>query len=336
MKTTKELIKAIGNKNANYIPDSEFYGQRTLIKTSIPIVNIALSGSINGGLSSGLTVIAGASKSYKTVLSLTCAKAYLDLYPESVLFFFDAEYGASLSYFNSVGIDINRVVHIPVTSVEEFKIQSFALLNTLERGYKCFMLLDSLGALASEKTILDTTESKNTTDLTRPKAINLVARLITPLLNSKDIPCIFINHLYDSMDKYTPQKMGGGNGILYASNTVLYISKTKIKDGSELEGYTFNIKIEKSRYIKEGMGLSFDVLYDDGVQPLSGVAELAIEYGVLTQGGGWYTQKDPTTGEVIGEKMRASAPRFTKILEDLLLDQSFDNFVQKKFKLVFD
>lgn len=334
-KDIKDIIKAIGNKNAAFIPDSEFYGERELITTDIPIVNVALSGSITGGLSSGLTIFAGASKSYKTMLSLQCAKAYLDKYPESSMFFFDAEHGASMDYFLSVGIDVSRVIHIPVSAVEEFKNQCYALLNTIERGYKCFIFLDSLGALASNKTIEDTNEGKNTADMTRPKAINLVARLITPLLNVKDIPCVIVNHIYESMDKYVPAKMGGGNGIMYASNTVLFISKTKIKEGTELEGYTFNIKIEKSRYIKEGKSLGFDVLYDEGVQRLSGISELALEYGSLTQGGGWYTQKNMLTGEVIGDKMRSSSGRYTQILEDLLTDIDFQKFVERKFKLAY-
>lgn len=334
-KDIKDIIKAIGNKNAALVNNSEFFSETNYTSTAIPIVNVALSGSLTGGISSGLTIFAGASRSYKTLLGLHCAKAYLEKYPDAHLFFYDSEFGSSLSYFTSVGIDISRVVHIPVNSVEDFKNQAYALLNTIERGYHAFIMLDSLGALASNKTIEDSMENKNTADLTRPKAVNLVARLITPMLNTIDIPCIIINHIYESLDKYVPSKMGGGNGIMYAANSVLFISKTKIKDGIELSGYTFNIKIEKSRAIKEGKALSFDVLYDRGVERLSGISELAQEYGIVKSGGGWFSQIDLATGEVIGDKMRSTSERYTQILEDLLLDNNFQKFVEKKFKLVY-
>jgi RecA/RadA recombinase len=239
-----------------------------------------------------------------------------------------------MDYFTSVGIDTTRVVHIPVVSVEEFKNQAYALLDNIERGYKCIMLLDSLGALASNKTIEDTTANKNTADLTRPKAINLVARLITPQLNVKDIPMIVINHIYESMDQYTPAKMGGGNGIIYAANTAFIITKTKIKDGQELEGFTFNLNIFKSRYVKEGKVLSFDVLYDKGIQRLSGILELAVEFGAIKQGGGWYTYVGED-GEPIGSKMRSSSTELETILTGLLECDKFKKFVEKKYKLVY-
>jgi RecA/RadA recombinase len=268
------------------------------------------------------------------VLSLQCAKAYMDKYPEAPLYFFDAEFGASLEYFTSVGIDTSRVYHIPVVSVEEFKNQVYGLMSSIERGYKCIILLDSLGALASEKTIEDTTENKNTADLTRPKAVNLLARLITPLLNTKDIPMIVINHIYESMDKYTPAKMGGGNGIIYAANTAFIITKSKIKDGQEIEGFTFNLNIFKSRYIKEGKVLSFDVLYDKGIQKLSGILELAVEFGYIKQGGGWYTYIGED-GVQIGNKMRSSSEELENVLVELLDNIKFKQSVEKKYKLVY-
>lgn len=335
MKTTAEILKGLNNKSAAFLDDSVYYGERELISTSIPIINVALSGSLEGGLSTGLTLVGGASKSYKTVLSLHCAKGYMDKYPEAPLFFFDAEYGASMDYFTSVGIDTARVVHIPIVSVEEFKNQAYALLSSIERGYKCIILLDSLGALASEKTIEDTTDNKNTADLTRPKAVNLVARLITPQLNVKDIPMIVINHIYESMDKYVPSKMGGGNGIIYAANTAFIITKTKIKDGQELEGFTFNLNIFKSRYIKEGKVLSFDVLYDKGIQRLSGILELAIEFGAIKSSGGWYQYMNLETNEPIGSKMRSNSKELETILTGLLEYDKFKKFVEKKYKLVY-
>lgn len=334
--TTKELLKAIGNKNASIVSESEFYDEIDIVTTNIPILNVALSGSLSGGISPGLTMIGGESKSYKTMMALTCAKAYLDTYDESKLFFFDCEFGASKKYFASVGLDVERIIHIPVVSIEEFRNQVVALLNAVERGYKCCILLDSLGALASNKSIEDVAEQKNTADMTRSKVISGTMRLVTPLLNIKNIPCVVINHVYDSMDKYSGTVMAGGKGIMYASNTALLISKSQIKsDSKELEGYKFKIKIVKSRFIREGMSLDFDVLYEDGVQKDSGIAELAVEYGVLSSAGGWWIEKDITTNEPIGAKFRSSSERYTKIVQDIQKSTDFQEFVKKKFLLSY-
>jgi RecA/RadA recombinase len=334
--SVKDLLKAIGNKNAAIVDESEFYDKTDIITTSIPILNVALSGSLSGGISPGLTMIGGESKSYKTMMALTCAKAYLDTYEESKIFFFDCEFGASKEYFVSVGLDVSRIVHIPIVSIEEFRNQAVVLLNALERGYKAFILLDSLGALASNKSIEDAADQKNTADMTRSKVISGTMRLVTPLLNMKNIPCVVINHVYDSMDKYAGAIMAGGKGVMYASNTALLISKSQIKsDSKELEGYKFKIKIVKSRFIREGMSLDFDVLYEYGVQNDSGISELAVEYGVLSSAGGWWIEKDVTTDEPVGAKFRSSSERYTQILQDIQKNTDFQEFVKKKFLLSY-
>jgi RecA/RadA recombinase len=338
MQSIKDIIRSIGNKHANSVSNSVFYDvDKEIITTELPLLNIALSGAIDGGLQTGLTLIGGESKCYKTMMALTCAKSYLEKYPESYLFFFDCEFGASTDYFRSVGLDTERIIHIPVVSIEEFKNQSIALLKSLDRGDKAFIILDSLGALASNKSIEDADERKDSTDMTRAKVISGAMRLLTPQLNLKDIPCVIINHIYESMDKYTAPIMGGGKGVMYAANTVIFLTKTPIKTDEKIKeiiGYTFKINIVKSRYIKEGRKLEFDVMYDEGVRRLSGISELAQEYGVITTSGGWYTEVDLNTKESIGAKFRSSSERYTEILERLLDDPKFNSFVQKKYKLV--
>ncbi len=116
------------------LEDSKFFGAKDMITTSVPMINVALSGKLDGGLTPGLTVLAGPSKHFKTAFSLLMAKAYMDKYPDAVMLFYDSEFGTPQAYFDSFGIDTSRVLHTPITDVEQLKFDVVGQLNNLERG----------------------------------------------------------------------------------------------------------------------------------------------------------------------------------------------------------
>ena len=111
-------------KDTAILADSKFFNKKDMIQTPVPILNVALSGSLTGGLTPGLTVFAGPSKHFKTAFALMLAKSYLDKYDDAVVLFYDSEFGSPQSYFNSFGIDTNRIIHTPITDVEQLKHDS--------------------------------------------------------------------------------------------------------------------------------------------------------------------------------------------------------------------
>ena len=133
------------------LAESKFFNEKDMIATDVPMMNVALSGDPDGGLTPGLTVLAGPSKHFKTSFGLIMASAYLKKYEDSVLLFYDSEFGSPQSYFQQFDIDPERVLHTPITNVEELKFDIIAQMEGLDRDDKVIVMIDSVGNLASKK-----------------------------------------------------------------------------------------------------------------------------------------------------------------------------------------
>lgn len=322
-------------KSASSISDSVILNRNSFVETDLPILNVAFSGKIDGGLCSGLTVIAGESKTFKSLLSLYCMKAYLDKYPDGIALFYDSEFGISNDYLGSMGIDVERVLHIPIRHVEELKFDIVKRLKDIDDGDKVFILIDSIGNLASIKEVEDAENEKSVADMSRAKALKSLFRMITPTFTIKDIPCIVINHIYKEMGLYPKNIVSGGSGIMYSANQVYIITKAQEKDGTDLKGWNFTINIEKSRYVREKSKLPFQVLYDSGIQKWSSLFQLALDTSFLVKATqGWYNTVDFETGEIIEPKRRAKdIEADDEFFENLIKNVDFKDAIKEKFML---
>ena len=183
-------------KESAVLAESKFFTKKDMIPTSIPVINVALSGRLDGGLTPGLTMWAGPSKHFKTAFSLLMARSYLDKYPDAALLFYDSEFGTPQSYFDSFGIDTERVLHTPITDLEQLKFDVMQQINNLDRGDRVMIVIDSIGNLASKKEVEDALEGKSVADMSRAKQIKSLFRMVTPHLTIKDIPMVVVNHIY--------------------------------------------------------------------------------------------------------------------------------------------
>lgn len=331
----EKMLNAGSVKGSAILAESKFFAEKDPIQTELPILNIAFSGSLKGGLIPGLTVVAGASKSFKTLLSLYCMKAYLEKYDDGVAILYDSEYGITPEYLESYNIDTNRVIHVPIEDVEQLKFDLTKRLNEVEKGDRVFIMIDSIGNLASRKEVEDAENEKSVADMSRAKQLKSLFRIVTPKLTSRDIPCIAVNHTYKEISMFPKDIVSGGTGIYYSANQIFIITKAQEKDGTELAGFRFTINIEKSRYVKEKSKLPFTVLYDRGIQKWSSLFDLALESGHLTVAKqGWYNMVNMKTGEVIEPKMRAKdIEENDDFFKKLVKDRKFNEFIEKKFKL---
>lgn len=327
-KLLDKLQKAGSIKNAEILSESSFFNVKDCISTELPILNIAFSGEIGGGLIPGLTVIAGQSKSYKTLLSLYCMKAYFDKYEDSVALLYDSEFGITPEYLTMNGIDASRIIHIPIEHIEQLKFDIVKRLNEIVRGDKVFIMIDSIGSLSSKKEVDDATDEKSVADMTRAKSIRSLLRIITPHLTMKDIPCLAVNHVYQTMEMYSKAIVGGGTAVTYSANQIFIVTRSQEKDGTDLVGYNFTINIEKSRFVKEKSKLTFNVKFDDGINKYSGLMDIALESGhVIKPKVGWYQK----LGE--DKNYRLDKTNTAEFWNPLLEDRSFKDFVIYKFKL---
>lgn len=266
-------------KDTATLRNSKIFGHKDMITTPVPMINVALSGDPDGGLTPGLTVFAGPSRHFKTLFALVVGAAFLKKYPEGILLFYDSEFGTPESYFNSLDIDLNRVVHTPISDIEQLKSDIMNQLKGFDRNDKVCIIIDSVGNLASKKEVDDALDGKTVVDMTRAKAMKSLFRMVTPHLTIKDIPMIAINHTYQTMEMFSKAVVSGGTGIMYSADNVWIIGRQQDKDDKTkiLNGYNFIINIEKSRFTKEKSKIPINVTYDHGINKWSGFLENALE-----------------------------------------------------------
>lgn len=304
MSLLDKLVKNSTIKMTAPIMDSGVYGKKDMAPTPIPMVNVALSGRVDGGLVPGLLVLAGPSKHFKSAFALVMAAAYLKKNEDAVMLFYDSEFGTPQSYFESFGVDMDRVVHTPITNVEELKFDITQQLDKIEKGDKVVIVIDSVGNLASKKEVEDALDGKSVADMSRAKALKSLFRIVTPHLNLKDIPLIAVNHTYKEIGLFPKDVVSGGTGIYYSADSIWIIGRQQDKVGTEIQGYHFVINIEKSRHVKEKSKLPITVSWEGGIQKWSGLMEVAEKGGYIRKPKvGWYEAIDPSTGEVLSDKL---------------------------------
>tara|TARA_B100001142_G_scaffold2744_1_gene2872 strand:- start:886 stop:1893 length:1008 start_codon:yes stop_codon:yes gene_type:complete len=276
----KEIVKEIGDdftQLASNIDDTE-----TFVDTGSYIFNSLVSGSVFGGVSGNkITAIAGESSTGKTFFSLAVVKNFLDSNPGGYCLYFDTEAAVNKSLLKSRGIDLERLVVINVVTIEQFRQKALQavdiyLKKSEDERRPCMFVLDSLGMLSTEKEIRDALDDKQVRDMTKSQLVKGAFRMLTLKLGQAKIPMIVTNHTYDVIGSYVPTKeMGGGSGLKYAASTIIYLSKKKEKDGTEVVGNLVKAKTHKSRLSKENKDVTIRLYYDErGLDRYYGLLEL--------------------------------------------------------------
>ena len=301
----KEIVKEIGDEYTQISSDLD--ETERYIDTGSYIFNGLVSGSIHGGVSSNrITAIAGESSTGKTYFSLAVVKNFLDNNPDGYCLYFDTESAVNKSLLESRGIDLKRLVVINVVTIEEFRSKALRAVDKymkmpIEDRKPCMFVLDSLGMLSTEKEIRDALDDKQVRDMTKSQLVKGAFRMLTLKLGQANIPLIVTNHTYDVIGSYVPTKeMGGGSGLKYAASTIIYLSKKKEKDGTEVVGNLIKAKTAKSRLSKENKDVTVRLYYDErGLDRYYGLLELGEIGGLWKNVAGRY--------EIDGKKVYAKA-----------------------------
>ena len=285
----KNVIKDVGNEYASLVVDGVEAGDvDSFIDTGSYIFNGLLSGSLYGGLAANkITALAGESATGKTYFLMGIVKNFLDKDPNAGVIYFESESAITKQMVTDRGIDPNRMVIMPVTTVQEFRTQSLKVLDSYlaqneEDRKPLFLCLDSLGMLSTTKEVEDTADGKETRDMTRAQVLKAAFRVLTLKLGRAKVPMVVTNHTYDVVGSMFPQKeMGGGSGLKYAASSIIYLSKRKEKDGTEVVGNIIHCKNHKSRLTVENKMVDVRLTYDKGLDRYYGLLELAENHGVF-------------------------------------------------------
>jgi len=326
----KDIVKEIGDDYTQLAADIE--EEERFIDTGSYIFNGLVSGSIFGGVSSNkITAIAGESSTGKTYFSLAVVKNFLDNNPDGYCLYFDTEAAVNKKLLESRGIDLTRLVVVNVVTIEEFRVKALKAVDkymkmTEDERKPCMFVLDSLGMLSTEKEIRDALDDKQVRDMTKSQLVKGAFRMLTLKLGQANIPLIVTNHTYDVIGSYVPTKeMGGGSGLKYAASTIIYLSKKKEKDKTEVVGNIIKAKTAKSRLSKENKDVSIRLYFDErGLDKYYGLLELGELGGLWKNVAGRY--------EINGKKIYAKqilAEPETYFTDEVM--QALDEIARQEF-----
>jgi len=289
----QDVVKEIGNEYASLVSDGVAAGDTSgYIDTGSYTFNALVSGSIFGGVPGNkITAIAGESSTGKTFFCLGIVQHFLESNPEAGVIYFESESAISKQMIVDRGIPADRMMIVPVSTIEEFRTQSCRILDKYmeqdkDKRQPMMFVLDSLGMLASNKEVDDVANDKQVRDMTKSQLIKGAFRVLTLKLGKANVPMLVTNHTYDVIGSYVPTKeMGGGSGLKYASSTIIYLSKKKEKDGKEVVGNIIKCKAQKSRLTKENSEVETRLYYDRGLDRYYGLLELGEKHGVFERKG---------------------------------------------------
>ena len=288
------VIKESGNEFASIVSDGVAAGDVTsFVDTGSYIFNAVVSGSLFGGIPSNkVTALAGESSTGKTFFALSVVRSFLDNNPSGGVIYFESESAISKDMIETRGIDSKRMVIFPVATIEEFRTQAVRIVDKYMKEPKedrqpMMFVLDSLGMLSTSKEMQDIADDKQVRDMTKSQLIKGAFRVLTLKLGQANIPMIVTNHTYDVIGSYVPTKeMGGGSGLKYAASTIVYLSKSKEKEGTDLVGNIIKCEAKKSRLSKEGSKVATRLYFDErGLDQYYGLLELGEKYGVFKRVG---------------------------------------------------
>ena len=320
----KDIVKEIGGEYTQLA--SEIDETETYVDTGSHIFNALVSGSIFGGVSGNkITAIAGETSTGKTFFSLAVVKNFLDNNPTGYCLYFDTEAAITKSLLEGRGIDTTRLVVVNVVTIEDFRNKTLKAVDLYLKKPKserspCIFVLDSLGMLSTNKEITDTLAEKDTRDMTKAQLIKGAFRMLTLKLGQANIPMIVTNHTYESMSLYGGKQMSGGSGLMYASSTIVYLSKSKEKDGTEVIGNIIKATTKKSRLSKENKQVEIRLFYDErGLDKYYGLLELGEIGGLWKNAAGRYEMdgKKIYGKEILKDPEKYFTPEVMQALDEI-------------------
>lgn len=292
-----QVIKDSKNEFASLAADGIAAGDiESFVDTGSYVFNALVSGSLFGGIPSNkITAIAGESGTGKTFFCLSVVRNFLNTNPDAGVIYFETESAISKQMIESRGIDSKRMVIFPVDTIEEFRTQAVRIIDKYmeqpkEERKPLMFVLDSLGMLATNKEVQDASDDKNVRDMTKAQLTKSVFRILTLKLGKANIPMLVTNHTYDVVGAYVPTKeMGGGSGLKYSASTIIYLSKKKEKDGTDLIGNIIKCEAKKSRLTREGSKVETRLFFDErGLERHYGLLELGERANIWKNSAGRY------------------------------------------------
>jgi RecA/RadA recombinase len=251
----------------------------------------------------------------------------------------DSENALDETWLHALGVDTSEdkllklnmaMIDDVAKTISEF-MKEYKTMDTETRP-KVMFVIDSLGMLLTPTDINQFEAGEMKGDLGRkPKALTALVRNCVNMFGSYNVGLVATNHTYASQDMFDPDdKISGGQGFIYASSIVVAMKKLKLKedeDGnkvSDVLGIRSACKVMKTRYAKPFEGMQVKIPYETGMNPYSGLTDLAEKKGILKKDGN-RLMFVTSEGEIIKQFRKAWESN-----EDGCLDKVMTDFKNQK------
>jgi RecA/RadA recombinase len=314
-KFTKNFLSKIKDEYTSIVEDEESSAEFTgYIDTGSYILNAVFSGSLYGGIPNNkLTMFAGESATGKTFFVLGICKAFLDSHDEATVIYYDTEAAVTKAMMKERGIDVSRVIVSEPETIQKFRYKALQALDTymeIKDSDKppIMIVLDSLGMLSTSKELEDSTEGKDTRDMTKAQVIKATVRVLILKAAKARVPILVTNHTYDGMGMFATKEISGGSGLKFAATTIAMLSKKKEKEGTDVIGNIIHVKMYKSRLSKENSMVDVRLTYKEGLDKYYGLLDLAEKYNIIKKVSTRYELPDGT--KVFGKEINSNPEKY--------------------------
>ena len=343
-KFRKDITKSIDGLSVGFNDPTDW------ISTGNFALNYLISGDFNKGVPLGkVTVFAGESGAGK---SYFCSGNIVKAAQEQGIFvvIVDSENALDEAWLQALGVDTgeDKLLKLSMSMIDDVAktistfMSDYKAMADEERP-KVLFVIDSLGMLLTPTDVDQFNKGDMKGDLGRkPKALTALVRNTVNMIGSYNVGLVCTNHTYASQDMFDPDdKISGGQGFVYASSIVVAMKKMKLKEDeagnkiSDVRGIRAGCKVMKTRYAKPFESLQVKIPYETGMNPYSGLVDMAEKRGLLTKVGNRLQFKS-NNGEEVLQFRKAWESNADGCLDKLMAQVSYLDEMADTDKLILD
>jgi recombination protein RecA len=327
-KFRKSITKSIDGLSTGFHDPTDW------ISTGSYALNYLVSGDFNRGIPLGKVTIfageSGAGKSYFASGNIVRHAQEQGIFVVLI----DSENALDETWLHALGVDTSedKLIKLSMSMIDDVAktistfMKDYKEMNEEERP-KVLFVVDSLGMLLTPTDVKQFDAGDMKGDLGRkPKALTALVRNTVNMFGAYNVGLVATNHTYESQDMFNPDEIiSGGRGFIFASSIVIAMKKMKLKedeDGNKttaVHGIRAGCKVMKTRYAKPFENIQVKIPYKTGMNPYSGLFDLADQKGMLTKQGNSYIYITQS-----GEELKAFRKKWEKnengFLDKLMAD----------------